>query len=84
MCFTFLLGAGSLLYLARRINWLLIEIEEELIYSANRKDADEVFKNDDCHDGHSTEDRFEKNMQGANKGGQNGTPLKEGSYHLRN
>jgi len=66
MSFTFVMGAGSLMYLVRRINWLLIEIEEELIYSANRKDADEVFKNDDCHgDGHSTEDRFEKNMQGA-------------------
>ena len=67
IAFFFLLGAGSLSYLVRRIHWLLIEIEEELKYNANRKDADEVFR-DENNDLNSTQDRFEKNLIIGNKG----------------
>jgi hypothetical protein len=80
--FFFLLGAGSLLYLVRRINWLLKEIEEELRYNANRTDADEVFR-DENHDVNSTQERFENNFNAGNKGGAEGKKP-EGSYHLKN
>jgi uncharacterized membrane protein len=47
MVFLFLLGVGSLMYLVKRIHWLLVEIEEELRFNASRKDADEVFRDVD-------------------------------------
>lgn len=73
------------MYLVRRINWLLVEIEEELRYNANRKDADEVFR-DDNHptDLNSTQERFENNIKAGNKGRVSEAPKVEGSYHLRN
>lgn len=67
IAFFFFLGAGSLMYLVRRINWLLNEIEEELRYNANRTDADEVFR-DENHDVNSTQERFESNLLAGNKG----------------
>ena len=82
IAFFFLLGAGSLMYLVRRINWLLKEIEEELRYNANRTDADEVFR-DENHDVNSTQERFENNFNAGNKGGAEGKKP-EGSYHLKN
>lgn len=73
------------MYLVRRINWLLIEIEEELRYNANRKDADEVFRDDNnCTDLNSTQERFERNIKAGNKGGASEEVKVEGSYHLRN
>jgi hypothetical protein len=83
MIFFFLLGAGSLSYLVRRIHWLLIEIEEELRYNANRTDADEVFR-DENNDVNTTQDRFENNLLAGNKGGAGEAKKPEGSYHLRN
>ena len=82
IAFFFFLGAGSLLYLVRRINWLLIEIEEELRYNANRTDADEVFRDENL-DVNSTQERFESNFQAGNKGAGEGKKA-DGSYHLRN
>ncbi len=43
MTFIFLLGAGSLLYLVKRINWLLIDKEDELCYRS-LKAGDDVMK----------------------------------------
>lgn len=82
IAFLFFLGAGSLMYLVRRINWLLNEIEEELRYNANRTDADEVFR-DENHDVNSTQERFESNLLAGNKG-EGEAKKTEGSYHLRN
>ncbi len=85
IAFIFFLGAISLLYLVRRINWLLIEIEEELRYNATRKDADEVFRDENERtEVNSTQERFESNFKAGNKGGGSEAPKVEGSYHLRN
>lgn len=44
MVFFALMGAGSLLYLVRRINWLLIEKDEELRYRSMKVGDNDIFK----------------------------------------
>jgi|LauGreDrversion4_2_1035121.scaffolds.fasta_scaffold834373_2 hypothetical protein len=44
MIFFFLIGTGSLFYLVKRINWLLIEKDDELRYRSMKLGDDDVLK----------------------------------------
>jgi hypothetical protein len=83
MSFFFLFGAIALFYLVRRINWRLIEIEEELIYRTSREEVVDIIKKDNCeHEKESEEGRFENNLLLGNKAKK--PEGSEGSYYRRN
>jgi hypothetical protein len=54
MIFFFLIGTGSLLYLVKRINWLLIEKDDELRYRSMKLGDDDVLK--DQNDGNNADE----------------------------